>query len=76
MSTNSKFKRNFLYFILGASWGIFFLGAFFFFKHFFLFGLKFLFACTLPGIVLIVILSLIIDVFDLKHKDKSSEWDE
>ncbi|MBO7370070.1 MAG: hypothetical protein IKI43_03540 [Campylobacter sp.] len=44
--------------------------------HFLPFGLKFLFACTLPGIVLIVILSLIIDVFDLKHKDESSQWEE
>lgn len=76
MNINLKFKRNFLYFILGASWGIFFLGAFYFFIHFLPFGLKFLFICTLPGIVLVIILSLMIDVFDLKHKDKSSEWEE
>ena len=68
MSIN--FKRNFLYFLVGASFGLIFVGAFVFFIYpaFYFLGLKFLFICTAPGVICVIITCLIVDVFDLKER--------
>ena len=68
MSIN--FKRNFLYFLVGASFGLIFVGAFVFFIYpaFYFLGLKFLFICTTPGVICVIITCLMVDVFDLKER--------
>jgi len=67
---NINFKRNFLYFLVGASFGLIFVGAFVFFIYpaFYFLGLKFLFICTAPGVICVIITCLMVDVFDLKER--------
>ena len=68
MSIN--FKRNFLYFLVGASFGLILVGAivFFAYQSFYFLGLKFLFICTAPGVICVIITCLMVDVFDLKEQ--------
>ena len=63
-------KLDILYFLLGVSWGILFLGALFFFKNpvFLYLGSGFLLLCLLPGVIFVIIFSLLIDNFILKRK--------
>ncbi|WBR54629.1 hypothetical protein [Campylobacter sp. VBCF_01 NA2] len=63
-------KRNLLYFLVGASFGLIFVGAFIFFSYpaFYFLGLKFLLICTAPGIVCVIITCLLVDLLDLKEQ--------
>jgi len=60
-----------LHFLRGASWGLIFIGALFYFSYFYpRVNLYFLLFCMLPGIIFLIFMSLLIEIFRLKNSKK------